>query len=278
MGSSGEQSIIRMALMENTTNFSRKGAIPDRVLLPVRREVRVRKYLPLEVRVRLRSRVLELAKLSMSYQQIQTEIFDSTHIRLSKGSISEWVRGIHNPSGGKNKFRAVASPELAYVIGVIAGDGNLSVHGYNYEMLLSVTDHDFAAEFSRCLAKILGKSSLYKVRWSEKRKRWIVQGSSILLHRFLRGGWQLLKRYVEHCYRCRASFLRALFDGEGTIARNRISIYNTDLSLLFYIKQLLSKFGIETRNPHVHTLAGSILKDPRTGIFYERRRDCYALS
>src|SRR5213594_4145290 len=128
-----------MTLTENTTN-SRKGAIPDRVLLPVRKEVHVRKYLPLEIRVRLRSRVLELAKLSMSYQQIQTEILESTHIRLSKGSISEWVRGIHNPSGGKNKFRAVASPELAYVIGVIAGDGNLSVHGYNYEMLLSVAD------------------------------------------------------------------------------------------------------------------------------------------
>jgi len=76
----------------------------------------------------------------MSYQQIQTEIFESTHIRLSKGSISGWIRGIHNPSGGKNKFRAVASPELAYVIGVIAGDGNLSAHGYNYEMLLSVTE------------------------------------------------------------------------------------------------------------------------------------------
>src|SRR2546422_4011958 len=175
MGSSGEQSIIRIALMENTTNFSRKGAIHDRVLLPVRREVRVRKYLPLEVRVRLRSRVLELAKLSMSYQQIQTEIFESTNIRLSKGSISGWVRGIHNPSGGKYKFRAVASPELAYVIGVIAGDGNLSVHGYNYEMLLSVTDYDFAKEFSRCLAKILVKPSLYRIRWSEKRKRWIVQ-------------------------------------------------------------------------------------------------------
>src|SRR5437660_10873441 len=233
-------------------------------MLPSRSEVRVQKYLPFEVRVRLRARVLELNKLSMNYPQIQNEIFNSTHIWLSKGSISEWVRGIHDPSGGKNKFRAVASPELAYVIGVIAGDGNLSIHGYNYEMLLSVTDRDFAEEFSRCLAKILGKPNLYKVRWSEKRKRWIVQGSSIFLHHFLTGGWQRLKRYVEHCYRCRASFLRALFDGEGTIARNRISIYNTDLSLLFYIKQLLSKFGIETRNPHVHTLAGSILKDPRT--------------
>jgi intein-encoded DNA endonuclease-like protein len=274
----GDLRTTRMTLTENTTSIFRRNAFLHRGSFSIQNEVRIRKYLPLEVRVRLRSRVLELAKLPISYQQIQTEIFDSTHIRLSKGSISEWVRGIHNPSGGKNKFRAVASPELAYVIGVIAGDGNLNVHGYNYEMLLSVTDRDFAKEFSRCLAKILGKSNLYKVRWSEKRKRWIVQGSSIFLHRFLSGGWQRLKRYIEHCYRCRASFLRALFDGEGTIGQNGISIYNTDLRLLQYIRPLLSKFGIETRNPYVRRLAGSILKDPRTGILYERRKDCYTLA
>src|SRR5437879_9530728 len=207
-----------VTLTENTTNISGRSTPLNRSSLPVRNDFHIRKYLPLDIRVRLCSRVLELAKLSMCYQQIQTESCESTHIRLSKGSISGWVRGIHNPSGGKNKFRAVPSPELAYVIGVIAGDGNLNVHGYNYEMLLSVTDYDFAEEFSRWLAKILGKPNLYRVRWSETRERWIVQGSSIFLHRFLSGGWQGLKRYVEHCYRCRASFLRALFDGEGTIA------------------------------------------------------------
>jgi intein-encoded DNA endonuclease-like protein len=240
-----------MTLLENATNF-RKGAVPDRLPLSVRKEVLARKYLPFEVRVRLRSRVLELTKLSMSYQQIQTEIFDSTHIRLSKGSISEWVQGIHNPSGGKNKFREVASPELAYVIGVITGDGNLNVHGYNYEMLLSVTDRDFAEEFSRCLAKILRKPNRYKVRWSEKRERWIVQGSSIFLHKFLSGGWQQLKNHIEHSSRCRFSFLRALFDGEGSITGRNLTITNTDRSLLFYVRKLLAESGISTSTPLCH--------------------------
>jgi intein-encoded DNA endonuclease-like protein len=262
--------------MENATNL-RKGAVPDLFLLPIRKEVDARKYLPLEVRVKLRSRVLELTKLSMTYPQIQTEIFDSTHIQLSKGSISGRVRGLHNPSGGKNKFREVASPELAYVIGVIAGDGNLNVHGYNYEMLLSVTDRDFAEEFSRCLAKILRKPNLYKVRWSEKRKRWIVQGSSIFLHKFLRGGWQQLKNHIEHSSRCRFSFLRALFDGEGSLTGRNLTITNTDLSLLLYVRKLLAVSGISTSIPHVTHRAGSTLKDPHTGRAYKRRRDCYVM-
>jgi intein-encoded DNA endonuclease-like protein len=163
------------------------------------------------------------------------------------------------------------------VIGVIAGDGNLSVHGYNYEMLLSVTDRDFAEEFSRCLAKILGKSNLYKVRWSEKRKRWIVQGSSIVLHSFLSKPWQQLKNHIEHSSRCRFSFLRAFFDGEGSITGRNLTITNTDLSLLLYVRKLLAKSGISTSIPRVTQRAGSILKDPRTGRTYKRRKDCYMM-
>jgi intein-encoded DNA endonuclease-like protein len=269
---------IGTTLTANPSTISRRGTSLSPGSLPVRIEVRDRKYLPLDVRVGLHSRVSDLANLSRSYRQIQTEVFDFTQIWLSKGSISAWVRGIHNPSGRTNKFNTDASPELAYVIGAIVGDGNLNVHGYNYEMLLSVTDHDFAKEFSICLAKILEKPSPYQVRWSEKRKRWIVQGSSIILHRFLGVGWQRLKTYIEHCYRCKASFLRALFDGEGTISRNILSIYNTDLHLLLYIRDLLSNCGIRARNPYVCKRAGSILKDPRTGRLYQRRKNCYAMT
>jgi intein-encoded DNA endonuclease-like protein len=250
---------------ENTTNLPRKDEYPDRLMLPAQTEIRAQKYSPFEVRARLCARVLELTKLSMSYQQIQTEIFESTHIRLSKGSISGWVRGIHNPSGGKNKFRAVASPELAYVIGVIAGDGNLSVHGYNYEMLLSITDYDFAEEFSRCLAKILGKSNLYKVRWSEKRKRWIVQGSSIILHRFLSKPWQHLKNHIEHSSRCRFSFLRALFDGEGSITGRNLTISNTDLSLLLYVRKLLCQERNLNEDTACHTQSWFDSQGPEYG-------------
>jgi intein-encoded DNA endonuclease-like protein len=57
------------------------------------------------------------------------------------------------PSGRTNKFRTDASPELAYVIGVIAGDGNLNVHGYNYEMLLSVTDRDLPKSLADALRR-----------------------------------------------------------------------------------------------------------------------------
>src|SRR5256885_10532022 len=61
------------------------------------------------------------------------------------------------------------------------------------ESLLSVTDRDFAEEFGRCLAKLLHRALPYKVRWSEKRKRCIVQGASIFLYKFLNHQWLELK-------------------------------------------------------------------------------------
>jgi intein-encoded DNA endonuclease-like protein len=109
----------------------------------------------------------------------------------------------------------------------VLSDGNLHRHGYNYELMLSVTDHDFAQEFSRCLAKILSRTKPYKVRHSEKRNRWIVQGSSILLYRFLTPSWTEIRKSIEHCDECTASFIRAFYDGEGCMSGGRLTICNT---------------------------------------------------
>src|SRR5437879_13392619 len=118
-----------MTLGANTTSISRRGRLLDRILLPVENEARIRKYLPFEVRVGLRSRVSELAKLSISYRQIQTDICGSTRRRLTKGSISECARGSHNSWARTDTFPTYPSRELSYGIGLIAGDGTLTVPG-----------------------------------------------------------------------------------------------------------------------------------------------------
>ena len=117
--------------------------------------IRERNYLPLDTRMQLYGRVCELSGLGLSYRQIQDAILTGHQVRLAKSTISVWVNGLHDPTGRLNSFRPNPTPELAYVIGVILGDGNLNIHGYNAELILAVTDHDFAEEFSGCLAKIL---------------------------------------------------------------------------------------------------------------------------
>src|SRR3989442_5201561 len=141
------------------------------------------------------------------------------------------------------------------------------------EILLSVTDRDFAEEFSRCLAKLLHRALPYKVRWSEKRKRCIVQGASIFLYKFLSHRWLELKPWIEHCNKCTVCYLRAFFDGEGCISRRQLTISNTNVELLLYARELLRKFGVESTGPYLGKLAGTVLKDSQTGKLYKRKKE-----
>src|SRR5881296_3363232 len=157
--------------------------------------------------MQLYGRVRELSGFGLSYRQIQEAVLRNRQVRLAKSTISVWVNGLHGPTGRLNSFRPNPTPELAYVIGVILGDGNLNIHGYNAELILAVTDHDFAEEFSRCLAKVLNRERPYKIRWSERKNRWVVQGSSTLLHKFLNCEWRSFKKCIEHCDRCRGGIV-----------------------------------------------------------------------
>jgi intein-encoded DNA endonuclease-like protein len=208
---------------------------------------------------------------------MQRKLFEDTGIHLSKASISYWLRGIHDPSGSLNRFHPDPSPELSYVIGVALSDGNINVHDYHREILLSVTDKDFASEFSRCLGRVLCRGEPYKVRWSKKRGRWIVQGSSILLHKFLNCSWFNLRKWIEHCAKCESAFLRAFYDGEGSICGKSLTIYNTNREMLLYIQDLLWHTDIETTQLHLNTKAGTRLIDSKNGRTYIRRKNCYAL-
>jgi intein-encoded DNA endonuclease-like protein len=75
-----------------------------------------------------------------------------------------------------------------------------------------------------------------------------------------------------------AVFIRGFADSEGSVDKNgNIIIYNTDLRLLTYVKELLRRFGIESIGPRLCIQRGTITRDPKTGKHYSRNKDCYYL-
>ena len=139
-----------------------------------------------------------------------------------------------------------------------------------------MTDYDFAEEFSASLATILAQPKPYKVRWHPRKNRWIVQGSSILLYNFLSCDWRDLKKWIEHCSRCRAAFLRAFYDAEGSVSGRKLSLHNTKKALLLYIQDLLKQHRIETSRLYLRRSAGTALLDPGSGKVYFRRKDGFS--
>lgn len=233
----------------------------------------------MQQRIQLHSEVLRLREDRLSYGGIIERIYRSNGVRLSKSNISGWVNGKHRPLGKVNKFNARPSQELAYVIGVKFSDGDLYHKPKNHQFTieLKVIDYEFAAETGRRLASLLGRKRPYQPRWARSQFRWRVTASSVLLYRFLDQPLDKLSPYIERCRNCVAAFLRALFDGEGSITHRSLTVHNTEKDLLLYIQDLLQRyFRIETTGPHEGTHAGYRFRS-RNGKIYETKKQCYFL-
>jgi hypothetical protein len=82
--------------------------------------------------------------------------------------------------------------------------------------------------------------------------KYVVKAASKTLYELLKKPVDLkrIKKYVEHCPKCTAAFLRGLFDSEACIGKDgHIKLYNTNYEVLVYAQRLLRKFGIESTGP-----------------------------
>ena len=84
------------------------------------------RYLPRELRIKLYGDVVALRRGGLTYKGIIGEVWRRYGVVLSKSHISYWIRGVHNPYNGRRipSLKLLKpSEELAYVIGVVLGDG-----------------------------------------------------------------------------------------------------------------------------------------------------------
>jgi intein-encoded DNA endonuclease-like protein len=246
----------------------------------------VGRYLPRELRIKLYGDVVALRRGGLMYRGIIEEVWRRYGVRISKSSISEWLRGVHSPYNGRripSLELLKPSEELAYVIGVVLGDGypkmkRRVIKGYNYVWIgLKARDREFVEGFGRCLAKVLGRRQI-RPRYVKSSGRYVVEAESKTLYELLRKPVDLdrLKKYVEHCERCVAAFIRGFADSEGCVEKSGyIRIYNTDLRLLTYVKALLRRPNIESMVPKLNKRRGTLINNPRTGKQYITNMDCY---
>jgi len=229
-----------------------------------------RKYLPLEMKMKMYEDVIELRKTGLTHEEIQRRIHEKYGKWISLSRINDWINGKHNPFGNVNKFIEKPSPELAYIIGVMLSDGYKYINSWHYYLRLAVNDEEFAKEFGRCLAVVLEKKKPYKPFWNEKRKQWVVVACSVRLFKFLEKSIEELRPYIEYSKETTAYFLRAIFDSEGSIyvkikgrkRKRQLCLYNTNEKLLRYIQYLLKKFFDIDSTLHLSRRSGCIKRFP----------------
>jgi intein-encoded DNA endonuclease-like protein len=212
-----------------------------------------RKYLPLEMRMKMYEDVVKLRRQGLKTSEILRRIHEKYKEQISRRNLYDWINGRCHPLGRVNKFNGKPSPKLTYIIGAILGDGykyTPKKFKFKHYLRLAVKDREFAKKFAECLAKVLGREKPYKLFFDKNTKRWIAVGGSVLLFRFLNRTLKELKPIIEHDEKCVSAFLQALFDGEGYIyvkitkrkRKRQLCLYNTNRELLEYVQYLLRSF------------------------------------
>ena len=215
-----------------------------------------RKIPPRELRINMYNDVHKLRKRGLSHIKIRKEIHRRYGVWIALSTISYWLRGVHSPYNG----RYIPLPELlkpsedlANVIGVCLGDGyTTSEKNDDYVIGLKAKDKEFVEDFGRRLGNVLGRKPI-KPKFKKNEGKYVAKAKSKTLYELLRKPIDLkrIKKYVEHCPKCTAAFLRGLFDSEGCVSKEGyIYLHNTNYELLVYAQKLLWKyFGIDSTGP-----------------------------
>ncbi len=218
--------------------------------------------------------VKELRERGFSYSEIARTL-EANGINVSRVTVMRWCKGLHDPRNRMNSVRLDPSPELAYIVGVMFGDGSVGFRragrSYRYRIRLKVVDREFAEEFKRCLEVIGLKPSLRLERDRSRCDRWCVEANSKLLYEFLKQPKEELFK-VARMYP--VEFLRGFFDSEGCVEvwkEHRvmaISASNYDLEILKFAGSLLGQLGIHSR----------IYRIKKRGLVSKIREDTYRYS
>ena len=106
----------------------------------------------------------------------------SRKLGIPKSTLHYWRHNLHKPS--VTRWHPEPGKELAYVIGVMLGDGYLHLYTCEYDIELLVRDYESAEEFSRAMAKVLDRN-YKKLCWSKPHNRWRVYYSSKSFYEWL---------------------------------------------------------------------------------------------
>jgi intein-encoded DNA endonuclease-like protein len=160
------------------------------------------------------------------------------------------------------------SHELAYILGVLLGDGFLfkrkydnkkrKKKGYAYEVRLAVIDRVFAEEFAEGLRKIgLNPKIYYQKRTPNEsvfsykhnvKNRWLVIAISKKFYEFFKS--LSMDNLQDITIGFESSFLKGFYESEGgvySVSRGvKLIISNTDKELATFVNELINRLGFKT--------------------------------
>ena len=207
-------------------------------------------------------KVIDLSWEGLGYKRIIKQIKKDFSVNLSLGLLSYWFNHDVKMFGGQNHFLKKPTKELAYVLGVMFGDGNIFYHKkkQDYVVRLEAIDRDFVEHFSKCVSKVLSKETNYAVvRYKQKAMgsfMYFARARSKELYYFIKELKEDFEKVKPFANAYPKEFIQGLADSEGCpsiSARNSFQVgvvvaVSTNENLLMFVCDLLFKsFEIKTK-------------------------------
>ncbi|GEM_PF-1419437 len=234
--------------------------------------------IPHDLRVELYYFVRELNKNGIGYRRIQRIVKERYGVWISRSNISYWVRGLHSPLKEPYNKPDFSKPEMAWIAGMLAGDGTIKVRKEGRSIELKARDEELVKEAARKLAIVMGREKPYAVnRLGDGRYYVSVQSRELVDHLSVR---ENLLKYLE---RNPKEFIQAFFDCEGCVSgyitqdglfNFQLSAANTDLKVLEEIQKELKIMDV-TSSIYINHPKGKVVIT-RKGITVARK-ECYTL-
>lgn len=173
------------------------------------------------------------------------------------------------------------SKELAYIIGVMLGDGNL-MKGKCKGLRLRVIDKDFILNFKKKLEKWSGLKTtrIYKIKDKSYVQGyiWGIMLISTKAYEFYnqfdinknKNAFKNIDLFLNK-QEYKIEFIKGFFDSEGCISTGRIAFSNTNLDLINYTQKLCNNLNIKTK---IYKRKSRI---NRFGNKFYRSKKCYDL-
>ena len=146
----------------------------------------------------------------------------------------------------------ILSPELAYVLGVVYGDGHVSIK--QRRIILGVTDEDFALKFKSKLEKWSSFKARFKKRIKKtdykvksRKPQYLCYIDSIEASKFIEKFDLNLIKNSQNIFKTK--FIKGFFDSDGCVNKNRstITIHNSIYNLSNFVSNLLTSLNIKNK-------------------------------
>ena len=170
---------------------------------------------------------------------------------IYKGLVYSWLKRFKIPTRKSHDWHYVdvdltPSPTLAYVLGALLGDGNITPR---YEIRLRVIDQLFADSFEKALLKLRFRARHSKTKADPKNRKpnslFKSSGCSKKFYDwFQKLSLEDMKGFALRNREMTISFVRGFYESEGL--SNRAGVVNTNSRLLMVVKECIEKLGFTT--------------------------------